>query len=936
MNEKDLSSCILKILPSNKAEQAQGTGFWVALDGYVLTCSHVVNDIETPWVEYKGERAPAKVVDQEGDITLLKVDRLAGPVAPLGKDWQPDDELYSVGYQYERPHGRVSFFPMKGTALGPTEVDGIEAIALVDAIHVKPGASGAPALNRRIGRIVGIISDKWEEQQVAFVLLLSSILDRWKILAPRFQPVDYGQEDIFRSYDIFVGREREIKDIREFLQREGGDYLLIQGDVGMGKTALIAEMAQIVARGDLDSEVSCLVFFIRQEEGRNTPEKFLYALNRQLLDLLGEREEIPVTLPDRERQYQRLWGKATSMASAQNRLLVLIDGLDECALEGKNPLAEYLPPLLASFTYWVLTSRPFPEALSTIPTTHSLGQACSLWLGGLGPEEIRELLRRSGDKIERSDAFIQKVLEHTNGEPLFLRFLCQDIAGWGEEAEKHLEETPKKVSEYFRRQFELLRDRITEALPYDILKTLLVAHSGLTAHEIAGILDVPLFAVRKGLGTIERFLLRNKHYKLMHLEFRRTLEEELVRRKEKQKALEKLLVYCTEQWQKDDPNETYALRFYLRHLYELECYDKMFGLCKAGYLETKIGRLISPELLEEDYHFLYQACEKTGNLEELLRWGEHRARISDEVTVLRDIESMPRAIGKLAKKGRRDWWERGVGLCALVPGITGKIKCFISLCEGLKPSKEEVLEEVFERIQDLLKQMPGGIIRSDLIVQFSIILCSYGEPYLDRALQAADQIGDERDRSWALSLLAGGYAKLQDVDKASKVLDRALQAADQIGDEEDRSRALSLLAEGYAKLQDVDKASKVLDRALQAADQIGLEEHRSWALSSVAEGYAKLMKVAETSDLLFRISEDRHFLKACEAIFQAAGEISGDKAKIFPLSILYRILPLASQRSRRVYFRVASQSIPLLTPHLPPEQIRPILAFLEERIIGGK
>ena len=846
MDENRLKSWIVKILASKEDEEAIGTGFWAAEDGYILTCAHVIEGMDTPWVAYGEDKVPAKIIDQEGDIALLCVQRRSGEIAPLGVEWQRGDIIDSLGYQYKRSQG-VNYFPMEGTVLGESEWDGMETITLKEAVHVKPGASGAPALNRRTRKVIGVVSHKWEKHQIAFVLSLNTVFNKWERLKPRFHQVDYGQEDIFDYYSTFVGKEKEFKVVQDFLQNDEGGYLLIQGKAGMGKTALVAELARRGAQRELSPHVSCLVFFIRQEGGRNTPEKFLDSLNLQLLQLLAEEEEISISLAEKKRQYEQLWKKVESQVSSQNRVLVLIDGLDESAQAGEQPLLEYLPPKLPPYVYWVLSSRPLPDVLSAMPATHFLRQAHSHWLAGLKPDEVRKLLRHFGDSVKRSDNFIKHLIKQTNGEPLFLRFLCQDIADCKQQAEAHLEEMPREVTAYFQKQFKLLRERTKGAydrkLPLDILKILLVAYSGMTAEELAGVLGASLFDIREGLESIERFLLGKEHYELMHLEFRRTVEEMLVREEEKEAVREKLLAYCAEYWQKDRSKERYALRYYLQHLWELKRYREMFDLADNGYLEKKLGRFISPELLEEDYHALFGACKALGYLKGLLRWGVHRARISDEAAAFRDIENITEIIGKLVQKGMKNWWERGIGICALIPGTDGKIEQFLELCQGLEPSKAEVPEEIFIRIRELFLTIPFRSSKDKLIARYVVELCRWEIIHVDQALEVSVWIRNDEYLYKALFSVAQGYMQLQNEKKAARVLDEALEAAGQIEEEKSRSEALASVAQGYVQLQNEKKAATILDKALEAAGQI--EEERSCyeALASVIHGYVQLQDV---------------------------------------------------------------------------------------------
>ncbi|MBD3386399.1 NACHT domain-containing protein, partial [candidate division KSB1 bacterium] len=374
MIERQLTNCIVKILPCKESEQAEGTGFWAAGGGYILTCTHVIKKMNTLWIAWKGQKRSVEVVDRVGDIALLRAEDLSGSILPLDSQWRVGDEIFSQGYQYDKKQGLGSY-PIGGIITGPTELDGMEAIALKDADHVKYGASGSPVLNLRSGKVVGIISDKGPGERNAIVLALNQVTEKWDFLNPTFNRVNYGQEYIFDYYTTFVGRDEEIKAVRKFIRNKKGDYLLIQGGAGMGKTALMAELARKAAKVEFGKELYCLVFFIRQEEQRNTPEKFLDALNAQLLQLLEEQQEIPFTLAEKTRQYEVLWDKVHSRLSANNRLLVLIDGMDESAQSGEQPLLDFLPEKLPDFACWILTSRPLPDALDTVPMTHVLRRA---------------------------------------------------------------------------------------------------------------------------------------------------------------------------------------------------------------------------------------------------------------------------------------------------------------------------------------------------------------------------------------------------------------------------------------------------------------------------------------------------------------------------------------------------------------------------------
>jgi hypothetical protein len=169
------------------------------------------------------------------------------------------------------------------------------------------------------------------------------------------------------------------------------------------------------------------------------------------------------------------------------------------------------------------------------------------------------------------------------------------------------------------------------------------------------------------------------------------------------------------------------------------------------------------------------------------------------------------------------------------------------------------------------------------------------------------------------------------VERAAAGLEQVLATAQQIGDEGPRSSALSGVAQGYAGLGDVERAAAGLEQVLATAGQIGDEGLRSYALSGVAEGYVQVMRLPKAYDLLAAIAKDQDFVEVSAAMFRAGETLPESKASDFLRSALYRIVPLASQRSRRVYLTVVGQALPFLVEHLSPEDVRPVLTFLEEQ-----
>jgi serine protease Do len=137
--------------------QAQGSGFFISEDGYVVTNNHVVTDAEeVEIVTDSGQTMPAKIIgtDPQTDLALLKVDsKEKFPFVSLGKDIpRIGDWVVAIG----NPFGlggtvTAGIVSARGRDLGSGPYDDFLQI---DAA-VNRGNSGGPTFNLK-GEVVGV------------------------------------------------------------------------------------------------------------------------------------------------------------------------------------------------------------------------------------------------------------------------------------------------------------------------------------------------------------------------------------------------------------------------------------------------------------------------------------------------------------------------------------------------------------------------------------------------------------------------------------------------------------------------------------------------------------------------------------------------------------------------------------------------------------
>ena len=383
---------------------------------------------------------------------------------------------------------------------------------------------------------------------------------------------------------VFVGRAHEIQAFVDFVQFAAPGYLLVTANAGLGKSALMASLILLCERGGWPgTQPDLIYFFVRQQGRNNSPIDFLHNVNGQLLDLLGVPGGVPPDLPSLQSQFSQLWETAASRAERTGRpLLLLVDGLDEGA--GIRPsIVEQLPSFLPQNVHVIVSSRPNPNPQDAVDDFHPLRFAQLRQLGTLTQTEIEDLLAI----YQASPAVLAmagRIWDVTRGEPLMARFVAEEVAQGGEKALQRLEaEAPSGVETYFRLQLALLDEVAEESdLTWDVLGLLVISFSGLTLDDLGDALGVARRKVRAAVTSIQRFLIGEERFELMHQQFYEVLSEEFSPKERKEYA-RRLTDFCARWPEHESP---YAVRYYARHL------------AQGGLIRELVDRVLDPTFQE--------------------------------------------------------------------------------------------------------------------------------------------------------------------------------------------------------------------------------------------------------------------------------------------------------------------------------------------------
>ena len=142
---------------------AQGTGFFITADGYIMTNNHIVQDAVKVTVNtVQGREFDAKVVgtDPMTDIALLKIEAKDLPFAELGDSakMKVGEWVLAIGNPYGLDHTvTAGIISAKGREITPGDNSTLQDFIQTDAA-INRGNSGGPLINLQ-GEVIGITSN---------------------------------------------------------------------------------------------------------------------------------------------------------------------------------------------------------------------------------------------------------------------------------------------------------------------------------------------------------------------------------------------------------------------------------------------------------------------------------------------------------------------------------------------------------------------------------------------------------------------------------------------------------------------------------------------------------------------------------------------------------------------------------------------------------
>jgi WD40 repeat protein len=311
---------------------------------------------------------------------------------------------------------------------------------------------------------------------------------------------EFDFSDLVRELTaLFVGRDREVGQVVEWVRGGAGRVGWLDGPPGSGKSAVAAAVAVRVAA---ETPGLLVTHFFRATDPRCNRMKFL----ENAILALDAKPALSQNPDLRQEEFERLLARA----AAARRVVFLLDGVDEITQHDRDFPAlifRNCPPGVA----WVCSGRGEDHLRATFRTNPAAHVFFPDGLGGLGVDAARAILDAECDRSiydliardapdtpagENKNAFLTALAERSGGLPIYLRLVVRDIwNSWLTFRAGGEERLPPGLDKYYDDVLDRLGISDESSLLTRVLCHLAVARAPLTRETLLAVMSAdPLVA----------------------------------------------------------------------------------------------------------------------------------------------------------------------------------------------------------------------------------------------------------------------------------------------------------------------------------------------------------------------------------------------------------------------------------------------------------
>lgn len=710
----------------------------------------------------------------------------------------------------------------------------------------------------------------------------------------------------------FVPRFSAISQLENFVKSRNCGSVFVYAPAGFGKTTFLANWAIGVSDG-----VIAMHFFSRAPEFLGLASNPSVAFAHLLAQIFAVGEirwvrqkplqhfqeskshgEPKLFLPETQTERANLLYETVANLKLPKgkRFLVLIDGIDEA----DEPFPPPFPTQLPDGVFVVVSARW--DGHSEMPYLRGWNFDEQIELSLMETDEIAEWLKCYGEgelkPLAKDGEFIAKLKHATDGLPLFLRFVLDDLAEkvrrGGEVGEF---EVPRGFSAYVSEQVQRIVASSQDGIPLtDLVALLAIAKGAIRQDEIAQVLSIPVEALSHLPNIIARWLRINPlpithlttcpSARLLSFAFTHPLlssEFAKVMGKKAKEVEVRLIDWCSK-WR--EHKSEYALRYFDEHLRGVGEFEKLWALAMDDEWAQIHSEIFpdEPELpLKAVRNGLAAAIES-----------------EDAVTMAKMLLRHVELLGKMEnpmKALRRGKLERALKLAALAMEQDASIGtiCHLALAsvwhqQGEFGSARRALKQLLQiwrfsippanlcfRLLKPLHDSPEAVEVAKLV---------FTEPWRrnlakfwsmkgmwEQALELVRSIEDTFHKSTALSDIAVEMAKIGKIGEVKRLFAEAKQQAIAVKDSLTQSHALLILLKSVWHAGLEEEARKIVNEivkfALKTDAQASIE-----VLTELAEFLLEQGETKQVEDCLNLAKGRMSEVEDDDLQFGALGEIA--------------------------------------------------------------